>query len=60
MGSGILRITYPQAEEKAPCNPTSQLNGTSELPPPAGTGQVTINVTTQGGILWNAIAVTQD
>ena len=60
MGSGTLRITYPQAEEKTPCSATPQLNGTSELPPPAGTGQVTINVTTQGDVLWNAIAVTQD
>jgi hypothetical protein len=60
MGSGTLRITYPQAEEKVPCNTAPQLNGTSELPPPAETGQVTINVTTQGDVLWNAVAVTQD
>jgi len=59
MGSGTLRITYPQTEEKTPCSAMPQLNGTSELPPPAGTGQVTINVTTQGDVLWNAIAVTQ-
>lgn len=60
MGSGTLRITYPKAEETAPCGATPELNGTSEFSPPAGTNEVTISVATQGDVRWNAIAVTQD
>lgn len=59
-GSGTLRITYPGATETAPCRETPELNGTGEKQPPAGSGNVTINVTTEGNVEWEAIAIVKD
>lgn len=59
-GSGTLRITYPGAIETAPCRETPELNGTGERQPPAGGGNVTINVTTEGKVEWEAIAIVKD
>lgn len=59
-GSGTLRIAYPKATETAPCRETPELNGTQTFPPPAGSGQVTVQVSTEGTVMWEAMAEMQD
>lgn len=59
-GSGTLHITYPAATETAPCHEKPELDGTGEFSPPPGGGQVTITVSTEGTVQWEAIAEMQD